>query len=102
MQRACSVLFSTDTTRVKYDPSCEALAPGISDTHASTDVAQTSADPLPLFEQTRVQALAVGKKFQSLADAVRSEILTGHCPVCRYKCNDKAYITGTSESSDNE
>ena len=39
-----------------------------------------------------MQHLAANKQFSELTASVRREVLLGHCPICRYKCNDKSYI----------
>ena len=93
VQSACPVLHHVDTTIAVADPAHGALAPGISKPAASSSGEAHCTEPQPLFEQPDLQALATEKKLQPLADAIRVELLAGHCPVCRYKCNDKAYIT---------
>ena len=48
--------------------------------------------PAPLFERVDVQTAARSGSEADLPALVRDEINQGHCPICRYKCENNMYL----------
>ena len=89
VQKACPLLFSP-VPSLSEGPAQGVSAPGTQ--QGTMDLTQVQVIQ-PLVDRKPVQDLAIAHRVQELATAVRHEVLSGHCPICRYKCTDKSYIS---------
>ena len=91
VQKACPLLFPP-VPSLSEGPAQGVSAPGTQ--QGTMDSAQMQVPMIqPLVNRKSVQDLATTHRVQELATAVRHEVLSGHCPICRYKCTDKSYIS---------
>ena len=98
-QKACPVLHGQATPKFSAEsaeepPAQGVFAPGSASLQSSALPAPSAqaASSVPLMQNPAVQAAARARSYSELSRLIRTEVLAGHCPECRYKCATNRYV----------